>query len=294
VQKNKTFYFKGLRMFILRQLNNKINTNVASITVISILLLFTIMILSAAISITNIYNANLEQNNLSDFTLNSQFYAVDGLKTFDVEAVQETESFHNYVKEFVRYDLYQDDTITLDTLLTPAVKATMPSEVVETLTGQKVSLMKKSEFNRLMELLQQPDLIIETTPQQYVLAVNVSQMINYYQPTLQQQLPLSFQGQTLLPATTTLLNTALYNSSTAKNQGVVIIDDSLLLNAEKIDTKLVGNFYDNPPLEQKQKEEEFTAFIAKQLKNKRTEECLITRQTMEIASVGLGVTVSFI
>jgi putative ABC transport system permease protein len=294
VQKNKTFYFKGLRMFILRQLNNKINTNVASITVISILLLFTIMILSAAISITNIYNANLEQNNLSDFTLNSQFYAVDGLKTFDVEAVQETEPFQNYVKEFVRYDLYQDDTITLDTLLTPAVKATMPSEVVETLTGQKVSLMKKSEFNRLMELLQQPDLIIETTPQQYVLAVNVSQMINYYQPTLQQQLPLSFQGQTLLPATTTLLNTALYNSSTAKNQGVVIVDDSLLLNAEKVDTKLVGNFYDNPPLEQKQTEEEFTAFIAKQLKNKRTEECLITRQTMEIASVGLGVTVSFI
>jgi putative ABC transport system permease protein len=96
----------------------------------------------------------------------------------------------------------------------------------------------------------------------------------------------------LLPATTTVLTTTLQNSSNANNQGVLIVDDSVVLYAKKVDTKLVGNYNDFASPEHI--EEEFTAFIAEKLKTKRTAECLVTRQTLEVSSVGLGITVSFI
>jgi putative ABC transport system permease protein len=279
-------------MFILRQLSNNINTNVASITVISILLLITINILSSVISVANVYNSNLKNNNLSDFTINGTFYALGEPHIFAVESLVHEERFQKYVKEFALYDLYQSDELTLETLLTPAVKERIHKEEPAALFKRNISLMKESDFHRLMEVMHQPDLIFDITPEQYLLAANLQQMVTYYQPTLQDHHLLSFQGHSLAPATTTVLVTSLNNSSNANNQGVLIVDDSLLFPLEKNETKLVGNYntFDTP----EHIETAFTAFIAEKLKNKRTTEFLLTRQTMEIAGIGLGVIVSFV
>ena len=56
-------------MFNLKQINNKINTSVISTTIISLMLLLTIGILATSISLANVYNADLSQNNPADFTL---------------------------------------------------------------------------------------------------------------------------------------------------------------------------------------------------------------------------------
>ena len=46
----KKTYYNGLNMFVLKQVNNKINTHVISTTVISLMLLLTIGILSSSLS----------------------------------------------------------------------------------------------------------------------------------------------------------------------------------------------------------------------------------------------------
>ena len=56
----KNVYYKGLNSFTLRQFSSKINTTVFSMTIICLMLFFTICILSSAISIRNSMTANLQ------------------------------------------------------------------------------------------------------------------------------------------------------------------------------------------------------------------------------------------
>ncbi len=53
IQKNKKIYLKDTNMFVLRQMNNKINTNTVSMSVICLMLFMTISILSTSLSLRN-------------------------------------------------------------------------------------------------------------------------------------------------------------------------------------------------------------------------------------------------
>lgn len=53
VQSIKSVYLKGMNMFVLRQINNKVNTTVISMSVICLMLFMTITLLSSALSLKN-------------------------------------------------------------------------------------------------------------------------------------------------------------------------------------------------------------------------------------------------
>ena len=63
----KNTYFKGLNSFTFRQLSSKINTTVASMTVICLMLFVTICTLSTAFTIRNSLNKGVEDNFPVDF-----------------------------------------------------------------------------------------------------------------------------------------------------------------------------------------------------------------------------------
>ena len=61
VQMRKKTYYNGLNMFVLKQVNNKINTHVISTTVISLMLLLTIGILSSSLAMASAMNTTYEE-----------------------------------------------------------------------------------------------------------------------------------------------------------------------------------------------------------------------------------------
>jgi putative ABC transport system permease protein len=60
IQANKRVYFKGLNMFIVRQINNRINTAYISMSFICLMLFVTIGIFSTGIGMTNVLNKGYE------------------------------------------------------------------------------------------------------------------------------------------------------------------------------------------------------------------------------------------
>ena len=62
-QKMKSTYLKDTNMFVLRQINNKINTTIISMSVICLMLFMTISILSVSLSLRNTM-----QRELADMT----------------------------------------------------------------------------------------------------------------------------------------------------------------------------------------------------------------------------------
>ena len=69
VQSSKKIYLNGTNMFVLRQLNNKINTTVISMTVICLMLFMTISILSGSLSIQTALDSELEEMTPVDVNL---------------------------------------------------------------------------------------------------------------------------------------------------------------------------------------------------------------------------------
>ena len=97
-QLKKNFYYKNLNMFILKQVNNKVNTNVISTTIICIMLLLTIGILSVSISLANFYNDDLSKNNKTDFTLILHFAGETRfINEEEVKIIENSSIFREYV-----------------------------------------------------------------------------------------------------------------------------------------------------------------------------------------------------
>ena len=68
-QSRKNIYLRGTNLFVLRQIHNKINTTVVSMTVICLLLFMTISVLSSALSLNNVMTRDLEEMSPLDLNL---------------------------------------------------------------------------------------------------------------------------------------------------------------------------------------------------------------------------------
>ncbi|MBZ9637431.1 FtsX-like permease family protein [Clostridium sp. FP1] len=61
VKKNKKVYFKGLNIFVVKQINSKVNTNFISMSLICLMLFFTIVSLSMGIGFKTVMDAGIEK-----------------------------------------------------------------------------------------------------------------------------------------------------------------------------------------------------------------------------------------
>ena len=83
VKKNKKVYFKGLNIFIVKQVNSKVNTNFISMSVICLMLFLTIAVLSTGFSFKNAVESGLEAS--TPFDASAYIYVSSDDKLKDVE-----------------------------------------------------------------------------------------------------------------------------------------------------------------------------------------------------------------
>ncbi len=69
VKKNKKVYFKGLNIFIIKQINSKVNTNFISMSVICLMLFLTMVALSTGISFNRMMDATIKEETPFDASI---------------------------------------------------------------------------------------------------------------------------------------------------------------------------------------------------------------------------------
>lgn len=106
LEKSEKFYLKNLNMFVLRQINSKVNTTYISMSVISLMLFLTITLLSTGVSFKNSLQTTLKNNTPYDVT----FYS---FSTGDEEIANISKSldkigldYNNAFREYFSYNLY--------------------------------------------------------------------------------------------------------------------------------------------------------------------------------------------
>lgn len=253
IKKIKGVYYKDLNMFNLKQINSRINTSVVSTTIISLLLLFTIVILSGSISLTRIFNNDVEENNLTDFSVNSlELYNNTNKNVFDLKPVLEDKRFDDIVGEYVLYDVYYFDEINSESLLTKESLAEIKKaykNMVNTKTG--VPLVKESSYKRLMEIFGKD--YIDIKDNEYLILANVDTIVDYMKPFYENGGSIVVGGKSFVPGSLKIVDTATENSNSSSNAGVVVVSDYVLEDREVSCFSLVGN-YNGADKEKKDKE----------------------------------------
>ena len=141
VKKNKKVYFKGLNIFVVKQINSKVNTNFVSMSVICLMLFLTIGILSTGFSFKSAIEAGLK--NATPFDGSANMYIDEDDKVKDIKESFEKSGFKFDENDKVAYyDEYRDGTTISDMMPLKDNKV----------RDFEISYIKSSEYNEIRKL----------------------------------------------------------------------------------------------------------------------------------------------
>lgn len=144
VQSNKKVYLKNLNMFVLRQINSKINTNYISMSLICLMLFVAIGMLSTGFSLSNSMNKTIQlatPYDVSFIAADPSINIEDALYKMDFDIKKDCKDYHEF--KVYRLNISVNDFFKNN------------EEDLKDIKGMgfaKVKVIKLSDFNRLMEM----------------------------------------------------------------------------------------------------------------------------------------------
>lgn len=152
-QKNKGFYFKDINIFVLRQINNKVNTNFLSMTIISLMLFLTISLIFTAFDL----KGTIDKNSANTSPFDASAFLVVNQEEED-PAVNDIEAYLNNIdftfeayEKHAFFDEYLLD-LTLEDLLLKYLSDQEQIAIQENYMYGPVSALKISDYNAIINL----------------------------------------------------------------------------------------------------------------------------------------------
>ncbi len=228
----KGIYYKGLNMFVLRQINSKITTNAVSMSVICIMLFVALCTLSCGAGLANVMNKDLDSTTPYDASVVYQRYGEAEMDTAPISQQMEASGIavKQYAADYAEYTLYESSDALYGDLITPrnqddAYAAMGGEEGLQSMRKSHLTLMGVSAYNKQMELQGREPVVLEKN--QFAINANYQQMVELIESFLKTGQPLTIEGRTLLPAQDTVLDAALYTTGQKIEVGTVIVPDEI-------------------------------------------------------------------
>lgn len=285
VQMRKKVYYKGLNMFILKQVNNKINTHVVSTTVISLMLLLTIGILSSSLAMASAMNASYIDNCPSDITV----------LFLDIESLQKLKQEPSY-QRIVKHD-YQFSYLNLKGLsqgdfISP--KNDMYKQM-DILKEQPMKVIKESDYNQIMSLNGKTDKKIHLANNQYQLVATLPMALECYNQFLEDNSTIKVGETTLASLTNQVVELSITNSS--GNEGFIVVSDEIVNKYGQIpkmsEIYLVGNYEGDKEVSE-EKFQDFISIFNKQIEAEGHQINSFTRIELGEANIGTSALFTFV
>ena len=313
VQKMKNTYLKDTNMFVLRQINNKINTMVASMSVICLMLFMTISILSSSLALRNTMQRELVEMTPVDLNLYKtanlpESYMKYGKEVITTKEQREdskipvTETLKNngldmsVLRDIVEIPIYATNDLTWKEFFGDKyeeIKAEFPS-----LNYNTVEMMVKiSDYNKIAKLYGIEQYELNTN--EYIMICNFDSMENIINRVLVDgNNTLSIAGKEYQTKYNECKDGFIQMSTSHTNTGIILVPDNCPLT-EKIKEEyfLAANYNTTTDEEKEEIEKIFTSedsgFI-QNLNEKGLEIDGMTKISIIESSVGIATIVTFI
>lgn len=314
IKRSKKIYLKDTNMFVLRQINNKINTMVISMSLICLMLFMTISILSSALSIKNTMQRELVEMTPVDINLVKMANLPEesihyGRKVTYTEAqreesklsIKETMINNNFdmnkLKDIIEIPAYIEENIKLSDFLGDKYEETkkeypgMRFDTVEL-------IVKVSDYNKIAKLYGIDQYKIEDD--EYIVVCDYDVLLEIRNRALKNngKNTLNIAGKEYKSKYNECKPGFVMMNVMHANTGIILVPDNCKLADKDVEERLLVANYNADTEEDKQKIEElFTSNesgFVQSLANQGIEIDGMTRISLYESSVGLATIVTFI
>lgn len=292
MQQNKELYFRNLNMFVLRQINSKINTTHISMSLICLMLFLTIGILSTGMGMNNALNSSYRLSTPYD----ASFWSY-GKENISERMKQYGIDLTAYKSSSVQFSLYkyEKQDITKNVIL-GKVQQYMPGGVGIARRNTALLLIKISDYNRLMRLQQKSG--IELQNEQVAIysdfAESVPDLKKALNKFIEMKYPITISGKSygVLPK---ILTDGIITSPSSDIQLALVVPDGMTEASAVSQTILSLNMNKNSKKEQ-QKIETYIYSIQDSYKDKKSQDTIsaMTKSAVNSIAAGSRAMISFV
>jgi len=297
----KKYYYKGLNSFTVRQISSKINTTVFSMTIICLMLFFTICIFSSALSIKNSLSGNLKDLAPVDIQFSKlQQLSDEEEESFSKDIIEDYNTtvkdtlqrldVYKYLKDVVDINIYRVEEITLKDSFGDQIEQ-IGKDYPLLAYQDKETLIKLSDYNRLAKLYNKKELTLKDN--EYVIIANYKMMADIRNISLKNNTKLTINGKDYYPKYQECQDGIIELSGSATNTGVIILPDNALEGIHPYKNILAAN-YQADTKEEKENVEDIVSTIINNHFNKDTLLSYNTKIDIYESSIGLGAMVTFV
>ncbi|EPB9413106.1 FtsX-like permease family protein [Clostridium perfringens] len=248
LQRNKNVYLKGLNIFVLRQMNSKINTNFLSMTVICLMLFLTISTLATGLSFKNALEKGLE--NTTPFDASATYYIDEDskIKTAE-ESIKELGFKFNPEDKIVSYNEYKLEKINLESLLNKNAEGKNKKEIVEAMTYKGTNAISISSYNNIRALSGEKSVSLANN--EVLISSNLGEVENTLKNILKNNEKIKIDGKEYKIANNALIGEgkvikeAFESTGMTNNFFTLIVPDNIVSNLKPIANKININFPKN-------------------------------------------------
>ncbi|NLC34178.1 MAG: ABC transporter permease, partial [Erysipelothrix sp.] len=308
-QSRKSFYFKGLNSFTIRQFSSKINASVASSAVICLMLFLTISLLTTCLTLKDTINGDItkyakadiiltNQRNLSTEYFSDQLVdenTEDHIKNSNIDILEKLYHFDfdltSSLDHYIQIETYRSPQLTFKDLL-----ASSYEEKAAHNPYLRYSTMEKiisiTDYNKVAKMYGHEE--YELKPNEFIIVANYPFYVGMLNELLTHQEAIDVFGHQLRPKYTSVMDGFVDISNDALNDGYIVVDDSILDQNYLYEDLLIGNYNTSKATEIRALEAKLDALQNSPLS---TQYLLPTVQSMMVLkemSVGLSAIITFI
>ncbi len=293
VMSMKGLYYKKLNSFTLRQISSKINTMVFSMTVICLMLFFTICILSSALSIKNFMNDNLRELAPADIQFEYAYEPEQEKLTVEELLKRKGLNVDEVFKEKFMFDTYMFDEITFQATLGSSYDEAQNNYSFLGYTARE-EFMKLSDYNRLAELYGMPEYTLEED--EYMVIADFDSSVEIRNAALKNGETIRIGDVEYRPKYKKCKKGILQLAGNHVNAGYFVIPDSAETDGHNARNYLVANYNAGNEEEKIKIEAEISERMAWNDGDPENSYWISYNTMLDIkeASIGLGAMVTFI
>ena len=248
LQRNKNVYLKGLNIFVLRQMNSKINTNFLSMTVICLMLFLTISTLATGLSFKNALEKGLE--NTTPFDASATYYIDEDskIKTAE-ESIRELGFKFNPEDKIVSYNEYKLEKTNLESLLNKNAEGKNIKDIVEAMTYKGTNAISISSYNDIRALSGEKSVSLANN--EVLISSNLGEVENTLKNILKNNEKIEIDGKEYKIANNALIGEgkvikeAFESTGMTNNFFTLIVPDNIVSNLKPTSNKININFPKN-------------------------------------------------
>ena len=257
VKSNRKFYNKGLNCFTTKELAGRINTSVFAGGIISLLLFFTISILSCSMSTKNSMDRVLNKKTPMDVMFRMSIVDYETDKNI-VEVMEDYGVDISVLKDVECVDVYNDGSINF-----ASVTHGYGTDLYSYSEGICIPAIKISDYNKLARAYGIPEYQLDEG--EYAIVADYRQSVKIYDKVFADGLSLVIEhdGETMTfePAYDECLYGFICMSADESNNGVILFPDSVDLSfVNYIDNYMVANYATDDADERERLDEYFSIF----------------------------------